>query len=96
MTLPGHIFSKFLRDHVQTVPGIMQVKFEVRSFVRIGLCQGSAICMHTQTKAKWYIRQCSLHRRVSYHKIYCAPSHKNTMGGYNYQLFDGPHHVAST
>ena len=60
-------FEKFLRDHVQTVPGNMLAKFEVRSLaltVLELLAFNAAAQRHTQThiERKQYLRHslCSL------------------------------------
>jgi len=60
---PGHVpFSKiFLRGRVQTVPGNVHVKFEVRSFNHFGaIIDRSAACTHTHRQThverKQYLR----------------------------------------
>jgi len=45
---PRPLFEKFLRGHVQIVPGNLLAKFEVRSFERIGSRQRSSLTLQNR------------------------------------------------
>jgi len=56
-------FRKFLRGHVQTVPGNMPAKFEVRSFECVGSGQRSSVTLQnrwTQVRGPEHSRRQSL------------------------------------